>query len=468
MQLRRWQQEAIQTALDKYRSGQSHFLCLATPGAGKTFMASKLAQALLQENMIDLVVCFSPSINVAMSFQATLERCLQVRLDGKLGSKGRVLTYQSMLTLDSGFWELFSHYRILVIFDEIHHCAGDNLENANAWGQRILCSIQGRARYTLALTGTPWRSDRLPIVLASYCQQGQVLCDYQYGLQQAISDGVCRIPQITAIDNENIELRLDGERQHFSNFGDLLSQSSCTYQRLLNCDDLIKHVLQLASKKLRQLRRSDPSAGALIVAASVEHAIKIADILREQTGESGAIVTYLHDGAQHTIRTFRDSQEKWIISVGMISEGTDIPRLKICCHLTHVKTELYFRQVLGRVLRSNSQQQESGYLLMPAEPTLLEYARRISRDIPVADAVKIELMTPAFLTGNPEGLKEGQDEQEQPMPIMPSSPKIDDALAGISLPPLPLFSGSALSDEYDAAIGLYGKFRQQIFQMLTL
>lgn len=52
--------------------------------------------------------------------------------------------------------------------------------------------------------------------------------------------------------------------------------------------------------------------------------------------------------------------------------------------------------------------------------------------------------------------------------IMPSSPKIDDAIAGISLPPLPLFTGSALSDEYDAAIGLYGKFRQQIFQMLTL
>ena len=41
----------------------------------------------------------------------------------------------------------------------------------------------------------------------------------------------------------------------------------------------------------------------------------------------------------------------WIISVGMISEGTDIPRLQICCHLSLIRTELHYRQVLGRVLR---------------------------------------------------------------------------------------------------------------------
>src|SRR5688572_8128420 len=121
MHLRRWQSEAIQAALDKFQAGRPHFLCLATPGAGKTYMASVLARQMLECGLIDLVVCFSPSVNVASAFQASLENCLHARMNGLLGSKGRVLTYQSMLHLDSDFWVLFSQYRILAIFDEIHH-----------------------------------------------------------------------------------------------------------------------------------------------------------------------------------------------------------------------------------------------------------------------------------------------------------------------------------------------------------
>ena len=32
----------------------------------------------------------------------------------------------------------------------------------------------------------------------------------------------------------------------------------------------------------------------------------------------------------------------------MISEGTDIPRLQLCCYLSRIRTELHYRQVLGR------------------------------------------------------------------------------------------------------------------------
>ena len=63
------------------------------------------------------------------------------------------------------------------------------------------------------------------------------------------------------------------------------------------------------------------------------------------------LVTYKHDHSADTINHFRHSNAEWIVSVGMVSEGTDIPRLQVCCHLSSVKTELYFRQVLGRILR---------------------------------------------------------------------------------------------------------------------
>ena len=48
MKLRNWQSECIYLALDKYTSGKKHFLALATPGAGKTYMASALADKMLK------------------------------------------------------------------------------------------------------------------------------------------------------------------------------------------------------------------------------------------------------------------------------------------------------------------------------------------------------------------------------------------------------------------------------------
>lgn len=47
MKLRKWQAACINVALTKYINGATHFLVLATPGAGKTVMASELANQLL-------------------------------------------------------------------------------------------------------------------------------------------------------------------------------------------------------------------------------------------------------------------------------------------------------------------------------------------------------------------------------------------------------------------------------------
>ncbi|OUS30686.1 hypothetical protein A9Q99_05760 [Gammaproteobacteria bacterium 45_16_T64] len=199
MKLRQWQAECIKLAYQQYSSGNTHFMCLATPGAGKTTMASQLAKQLFDDDHIDLAICLSPSLIVANDFKEELETQTGKRFDGKLGSRGCSLTYQAMLGLNSEFWGLLTDFRVFVIFDEIHHCAGADLHNANAWGERIITKIQGKASFTLALTGTPWRSDRIPIALAKYCEDQHIHCDYNYGLNQAITDRVCRRPVITLI-----------------------------------------------------------------------------------------------------------------------------------------------------------------------------------------------------------------------------------------------------------------------------
>lgn len=83
-----------------------------------------------------------------------------------------------------------------------------------------------------------------------------------------------------------------------------------------------------------------------------------------------------------TINKFRHDDSQWIVSVGMISEGTDIPRLQVCCHLSRVKTELYFRKILGRILRTTKAIVQRGWLFTFAEPKLVEFAHRIELELP--------------------------------------------------------------------------------------
>jgi len=464
MSLRQWQSTCIRNALIKYNSGRNHFLCLATPAAGKTRMASTLAEFLLQKDQIDLVLCFSPSVIVATDFQSALEHQIHLPMDGRLGSKGQSLTYQSMLHQDDKFWALFNRYRIFAIFDEIHHCAGDSQENTNAWGEQIIRRIQGRAAFTLALTGTPWRSDRIPISLASYTQDDKVHCDFIYGLREAVQDKVCRAPIITLIDNDRICVQQKNEEKAFTCFADLLKQSDCSYQELINNEALITYMLEQSSKKLNALRKQHVNAGGLIVASSVEHAYKIADLLQRRMGETAVIATYMEDDPQATIAAFRAGSEPWIISVGMVSEGTNIPRLRVCCHLTRVKTELHFRQVLGRILRFDGIYHGGGYMYVPAEPSLAEYAGRVIEEIPDAGTLRRDVMHSLLIKDDSKS-----HAQSEPPTVDANTLYLDfdenrsSSFTSHDTDPVP--QGSLLATNYEANINMFGRFRQELLTL---
>lgn len=88
MKLRTWQSECIDSAWHKFATKERHFLCLATPGAGKTVMASTLVNRLFLENKIDLVLCFSPSVTVASNFEISLSAITNYEWTGFWVPKG--------------------------------------------------------------------------------------------------------------------------------------------------------------------------------------------------------------------------------------------------------------------------------------------------------------------------------------------------------------------------------------------
>src|SRR5262249_42222991 len=62
----------------------------------------------------------------------------------------------------------------------------------------------------------------------------------------------------------------------------------------------------------------------------------------------------------------------------MVSEGVDIPRLRVGIYATAARTELFFRQVVGRFIRTTpGSRRQMSYLLMPADPRLKALAHEI-------------------------------------------------------------------------------------------
>lgn len=400
--LRSWQNNCITKALESF-TVTPHFFCQATPGAGKTRMAAELARRLLEQDSIDLVMCFAPSCQVVEGFRSTMAAVLGKRLDGKIGAVGAAYTYQAMEYRDDRFWQLLEDYRVLVIFDEIHHCAGHDPLLSNAWGQQILLRVQDRAAFTLALSGTPWRSDEKAIALAHYSSPGgHLICDYRYGLKDAIADGVCRSPRIVLLDNQKVKLTEElgsvSTVRLFASIAKLLEESPVNYEEVLRHDDIINPILNLGCSKLNELRKIKPDAAGLIVATDIEHAQQIVQSL-QILGENCLIVTNKTPDAQQVINDFRRSACRWIVAVGMISEGTDIPRLQVCCYLSRIRTELHYRQVLGRVLRRTGESNKQAWLFMLAEPTLQGFAERIADDLPEDLAVLRDVQVPNFIPG---------------------------------------------------------------------
>jgi superfamily II DNA or RNA helicase len=235
----------------------------------------------------------------------------------------------------------------------------------------------------LALTGTPWRTDNVPIVLSNYTDpDGEICCDYIYGLHEAIIDNVCRKPKIALINSDNLVFSSEEATKSFGSVSEFLSETLVSYQSILWHPEAMRYVIKAGCEKLREIRKVNSDAGGLVVASSVEHAYLLLSILENEFAQTATIVTYHDKEALSKIAHFRQGTTEWIVSVGMISEGTDIPRLQVCCHLSAIKTELYFRQVLGRILRVNQRKNQEAWLFTIATEELTLYSERLVKDLP--------------------------------------------------------------------------------------
>ena len=125
-----------------------------------------------------------------------------------------------------------------------------------------------------------------------------------------------------------------------------------------------------------------PDAGGLIIAPSIEVAKYIAELIEIVDEEPPIQVHSQTANAEKRIEAFKKTTKRWLVSVAMISEGVDIPRLRVLVYLPNALTELAFRQAIGRVVRTNGPNDDTrAYVVMPSFDILEEYARRVEDEM---------------------------------------------------------------------------------------
>ncbi len=145
----------------------------------------------------------------------------------------------------------------------------------------------------------------------------------------------------------------------------------------------IQPMLRDAHTMLMNTRKDHPDAGALLVAADQTSARKLAKLLTAITKVPPVVVLSEEAEAARKLKRFRDSSEPWLVACNMVSEGVDIPRLRVGVYATTVRTKMYFRQFLGRIVRRipTLATLQVAYCYLPADPTLTRLAEEIENEI---------------------------------------------------------------------------------------
>jgi superfamily II DNA or RNA helicase len=377
--LRAWQRKAL---VEYLRRRSDNFLAVATPGAGKTTFALRIAAELLEDKTIEAITVVTPTEHLKKQWSLAAA-AVGIELDASFRNAdihssrdfhGAVVTYAQVGIAPAVHKRRTITRRTLVILDEIHH-AGDS----RSWGDGVKAAFEPAVR-RLMLTGTPFRSDDNPIPFVEYERAGDGLMksrsDSSYGYSDALRDGVVR-PVIFLAYSGETRWRTSAGDELAARLGEpmtpeLIAQAWRT--ALEPTGEWMPQVLRAADARLQVLRSGGMGdAGGLVIATDQQAARAYAKLLGEITGEKAVVVLSDDAGSSGRIATFAAGTQRWMVAVRMVSEGVDIPRLAVGVYATSASTPLYFAQAIGRFVRAR-RPGETASVFLPSVGQLLELA----------------------------------------------------------------------------------------------
>jgi len=412
MGMLRWQKNAFDIYKTRYDVSPIHVQVAGT-GSGKTAAGAAMASyAFMREAGRDpLIIVAAPFRSIKKGWQKWLKKSGISRTTtnnnraADQSLEGIICTFASLgeiLRMVSD-WDR----AVILVLDEFHH-----LEEEGKWTEPLREVRVGDGDLivrAILLSGTPWHeTGSLPTSLVAYDEMGYVKHDdiYTYGdavneddgernvvpIEFRFIDGVAEQEVLNKETGEVVDIRYldtqsgmkkDDPLTPFVDFG----------AHTIHQYDAVTELIDRAVQRLDQVRAVDGTeyAGGIFITMFSEQAEAVKHYLRKVHKKNAVVVKSDDPKAHDAIETFSESHDQeWIIAINMISEGVDVPRLKVLGDLTNKKTLMHVIQRWGRVLRrvrkpdNSFATNPSAYVYAINHPFLREVAQKIEDEVRLA------------------------------------------------------------------------------------
>ncbi|MFF9621424.1 DEAD/DEAH box helicase [Streptomyces griseosporeus] len=328
---RSYQTEALD-ALNADLDATGRALLVLATGLGKTVVGGEVIGEHLKRNPKDQVLVVAHAKDLVQQLERALWRHLSKEVPTRLltgDSRPHDLSGLTCATVASALNAARFGYRPgLVMIDEAHHLGEEGQYDE-------LLRILREARH-LGVTATPWRGDKHDITH----QLGDP--SFSLGIEEGMRRGyLAQVDYRLFVDNIDWDTVRDVS-DHDYGLAELNAKLFLPQR-----DEAIRDQLAATWSTTTKPR-------AIVFCRTIEHAERIADLLRRTPLWSGALA--LHAGLakrerQNRLLAFRSGDIPILTSVDILNEGVDVPDVNILCFARVTHSRRIFVQQLGRGLR---------------------------------------------------------------------------------------------------------------------
>lgn len=406
---RPFQADVIEAIFDGFATGRRVTIALGTPGTGKTLTYQAAATHLLREGHIDYLAVFVPRVSLAQQCETSwmaqdretrelvgLHKLFDAKSRfGKIrhsdarppltqpgaAGTGFVSTYTALATDPATFinWAEEHKGRFLLVADEAQFCGAEDGNGGGTRAGSLIKEMHEHAAHTVLLTGTPYRADGRPLVLADYTEPNET------GKQQLVrhaeatyADGIDGeyLRRFEMLLHEGSVKETDVGRQWSVEYQ--LSSRESNLQPVLRLPTTWQPMADMVVQSVREKQVLNPAYRGLISCMEKKDAEAVTNYLRTTYPGLRVHIAVSSDGkaAQDTLQNFKTHPADILVTVRMAFIGYDCKPITVVGVLTHYRDPGHLMQLVGRGLRVWEDEpfdEQTCRIIAPDDPRMQEF-----------------------------------------------------------------------------------------------
>lgn len=322
VELRSYQEKAVNSILDEWRAGHRRTLLVLPTGTGKTIVFSTVVKygvgkgkrALILAHRSELLDQAADKLKKACGIDSSLEKAESTTVgENAMVTVGSIQT----LSIEKRLTAFPKDYFDIIIVDEAHHSMSDTYKKVLSYFDKAL---------VLGVTATPDRADHKDL--------GQFYDSkaYEYTLHQAIKDGY-----LCPVKAQMIPLDIDITKVNISQGDYALNQVGNALEPYLN---------QISLEMLNYCK----GRKTVVFLPLVKTSQKFCDLLNMH-GLRAAEVNCNSKDRDQVLKDFENGEYDVLCNSMLLTEGWDCPSVDCVVILRPTKVRSLYQQMVGRGMR---------------------------------------------------------------------------------------------------------------------